>query len=289
MIFGRKSIHAPLVQFICLSSIHALKAQFILLGEITMDYLSQVNAPTLYLMVGAILTFVTVMCVFFLVRSYKVGIAIGMDKAVLKKTIRNSAIFTILPSVGILVGVLALSGVLGAPLSWMRLSVVGALQYELNVADIAAKALGLKELALEYLTIEAYTTISLVMTVGILGGGLLCIFMLGRYLKRFSNKPKKAESAESAPDAPKKKKSNLGNIAMVAMFIGLCTAYISSYIGGFANDTSNYLPLLTAGVAAAVMAVFTLLSKKLKWLENFDVALSMLIAMAAAVLAAYIF
>ncbi|MBR3865667.1 MAG: DUF5058 family protein, partial [Clostridia bacterium] len=180
-----------------------------------MDYLSQVNAPALYLFVGAIITFVTVMCVFFLVRSYKAGLAIGMDKAVLKKTIRNSAIFTILPSVGILVGVLALSGVLGAPLSWMRLSVVGALQYELNVADIAAKALGLKELALEYLTIEAYTTISLVMTVGILGGGLLCIFMLGRYLKRFSNKPKKAESAESAPDSPKKKKSNLGNIAMV--------------------------------------------------------------------------
>ena len=128
-----------------------------------------------------------------------------------------------------------------------------------------------------------------IVVIPLLGGGLLCIFMLGRYLKRFSNKPKKAESAESAPDAPKKKKSNLGNIAMVAMFIGLCTAYISSYIGGFANDTSNYLPLLTAGVAAAVMAVFTLLSKKLKWLENFDVALSMLIAMAAAVLAAYIF
>ncbi len=254
-----------------------------------MNYLSQVNAPALYLIVGAILAFVTAMCVFFLVRSYKVGIAIGMDKSVLKKTIRNSAIFTILPSVGILVGVLALSGVLGAPLSWMRLSVVGALQYELNVADMAAKALGLKELALEYMTIEAYTTISLVMTVGILGGGLLCIFVLGKYLKKFQNKPKKVETEEPAPDAPKKKKSNLGNIAMVAMFIGLCTAYISSYIGAFVSDTANYLPLLTAGVAAAVMALFSFMSKKLKWLENFDVALSMLISMAAAVLVAYIF
>lgn len=252
-----------------------------------MNYLSQVNAPTLYLMVGAILTFVTAMCIFFLVRSYKVGIAIGMDKTVLKKTIRNSAIFTILPSVGILVGVLALSGVLGAPLSWMRLSVVGALQYELNVADIAAKALGLKELALEYMSVEVYTTISLVMTVGILGGGLLSIFTLGRYLKKFQNKPKKVEN--NSPDTPKKKKSNLGNIAMVAMFIGLCTAYISSYIGGFVSDTTNYLPLLTAGVAAAVMAVFTSLAKRFKWIENFDVALSMLIAMAAAVLVAYIF
>ena len=93
----------------------------------------------------------------------------------------------------------------------------------------------------------------------------------------------------NSPDTPKKKKSNLGNIAMVAMFIGLCTAYISSYIGGFVSDTTNYLPLLTAGVAAAVMAVFTSLAKRFKWIENFDVALSMLIAMAAAVLVAYIF
>lgn len=249
-----------------------------------MDYLSQVNAPILYLFVGVILAFVTVMCVFFLVKSYKAGLAIGMDKAILKKTIRNSAIFTILPSVGILVGVLALSGVLGAPLSWMRLSVVGALQYELNVADMAAKALGMESLALESMSIGSFTTISLVMTAGILGGGLLCLFLLGRYLKRFSGKLAKTD----APDAPKKKKSNLGNIAMVAMFIGLCTAYLSSYIGAFANDVSDYLPLFTAGVAAAVMGLFTFLAKRFKWLENFDVALSMLIAMAAACIAAVI-
>lgn len=246
------------------------------------DYLTQVNAPALYLIVGAILAFVTVMCVFFLVRSYKAGIAIGMDKAVLKKTIRNSAIFTVLPSVGILVGVIALSGALGAPLSWMRLSVVGALQYELNVADIAAKAIGLTGLSVSEMSAPVYATISLVMTVGILGGGLCCIFFLGRYLKKLGGKKK----SPAAADAPKKS-SNIGNIAMVAMFIGLCTAYISSYIGAFANDTKNFLPLFTSLVAAAVMGVFTFLSKKpkFKWLENFDVAMSMLIAMAAAVIA----
>ena len=254
-----------------------------------MNYLSQVNAPALYLMVGGIIAFVLVMCVFFLLRSYKAGLAIGMDKAVLKKTIRNSAIFTILPSVGILVGVIALSGALGAPLSWMRLSVVGALQYELNVADIAAKAIGLSGLNVSEMSVAAFTTVSLVMTVGILGGGLCCIFFLGRYLRKLGGK-KKSDSApaetSTAENAPKKR-SNIGNIAMVAMFIGLCTAYISSYIGAFANDLGNFLPLLTALVAAAVMFVFTALAKnpRFKWVENFDVALSMLIAMAAAVIA----
>ena len=258
-----------------------------------MNYLSQVNATSLYLMVGCIIGFVLLMCLFFLVRSYKAGIAIGMDKKILQKTIRNSAVFTILPSVGILVGVIALSGALGAPLSWMRLSVVGALQYELNVADIAAKAIGLSGLNVSEMSVGAFTTVSLVMTVGILGGGICCIFFLGRYLRKLGGKKKSADTpaadtpAADTPAAAPKKGSNIGNIAMVAMFIGLCTAYISSYIGAFANDASNFLPLLTAAVAALVMFIFTLLSKKprFKWVENFDVALSMLIAMAAAVIA----
>ena len=253
-----------------------------------MNYLSQVNANSLYLMVGGIIGFVLLMCLFFLIRSYKAGVAIGMDKKILQKTIRNSAIFTILPSVGILVGVIALSGALGAPLSWMRLSVVGALQYELNVADIAAKAIGLSGLNVSEMSVGAFATVSLVMTVGILGGGLCCIFFLGKYLGKLGGKKKTADQpAADAPAAAPKKGSNIGNIAMVAMFIGLCTAYISSYIGAFANDATNFLPLLTAAVAALVMFIFTALSKnpRFKWVENFDVALSMLIAMAAAVIA----
>ena len=61
----------------------------------------------------------------------------------LKRAIISSATFTILPSISILLGVIALSGTLGVPFSWLRLSVIGALQYELNVAEIAAQSIGL--------------------------------------------------------------------------------------------------------------------------------------------------
>ena len=249
-----------------------------------MDYISQVNALSLYLIVGAILLFILILCFVFLIRSYRAGVAIGMDRKVLKKTITNSAVFTILPTVGILVGVITLSGTLGIPLSWMRLSVVGALQYELSVAEIAAEAIGLSGLKLSEMTIGAFTNVSLVMTVGILGGGLCCIFFLGRYLRRLSRKPKKETPPEAPAEGAPEKKGNFGAIAMTAMFIGLCTAYISSYIGELANHGS-YMPLFTAAVAGAIMALFVWLGKKEKfrWIENFDVALSMLLAMAAAV------
>jgi len=272
-----------------------------------MDYISQVNAPALYLIVGSILAFVTVMCLFFMVRSYRAGVAIGMDKKVLKKTVVSSAVFTVLPSVGILIGVIALSGSLGVPLSWLRLSVVGALQYEMSVADVAAQALGLESLTAitsDPRGIAAFVTIALVMTVGILGGGLCCIFFLGRYLKKLSGKKKdagapaeapaesaEAAPAESAPESAPKKKNNLGNIAMVAMFIGLCIAYLSFYLAGFILKPAQYLPLLVAIIAAAIMYLFTVLAKKprFRWLENFDIALSMLLAMAAAVVINLVF
>ena len=94
-----------------------------------MEILSQLNSPAMYLLCGAIILFVALVCVFFMIRAYRAGVAIGMDKTKMKRTITASATFAALPSVGILLGVIALSGSLGTPWSWLRLSVIGALHY----------------------------------------------------------------------------------------------------------------------------------------------------------------
>ena len=241
------------------------------------DYLSSVNAGFLYLVVAVVLAFVTIMCVVFLIKSYRAGVKIGMDKAILKKTIISSATFTILPSISILLGVVALSGTLGVPFSWLRLSVIGSLQYELNVAAIAAECVGLSSLSLAELSTESFVTIALVMSVGILGGLFYTLFFLKKYLKKIQNNPKKEKTG----------KPGFGAHATTAMFVGLCSAYIGAYIGqAIPREGSDIIPLLVAIVAGAVMAVFEyLIQKKGKLaLENFSLAASMLIAMVAAVL-----
>ncbi len=241
------------------------------------EYLSSVNAGFLYLLVAAVLAFITILCVVFLVKSYRAGIKIGMDKAVLKKTIISSATFTVLPSVSILLGVVALSGTLGVPFSWLRLSVIGSLQYELNVAAIAAECIGLSSLSLNELNTTAFVTIALVMSVGILGGLFYTLFFLKKYLKKIQSNPKKEKSG----------KPGFGAHATTAMFVGLCSAYIGAYIGqAIPREGSDIMPLLVAIIAGAVMAVFEyLIQKKGKAaLENFSLAASMLIAMVAAVL-----
>lgn len=243
-----------------------------------MSVLAQLNSPVMYLICGTIIAFVALVCVFFMIRAYKAGISIGMDPVKMKRTITASATFTLLPSIGILLGVIALSGSLGTPLPWLRLSVIGALHYETQVAEAAAEAVGLSGLSATEMTAEAFTTIALLMSFCIMWGMLMSIFFTKRYLGKIGGK--KDESKEGSSGG------GIGDIAMTAMFIGLVSAYVGSYIGTFVSGSGDWLPIAVAVVAGAVMAVFIYLAEKknLGWLESFSIAGSMIAGMAAAVL-----
>ena len=252
-----------------------------------MNILDQLSSTPLYLISGIIILFVAGMSIFFLVRSYRAGIALGMDKVKLKRAITSSVTFSILPSVSILLGVIALSGTLGIPLPWLRLSVVGALHYETSVADIAAKSIGLSGLNASEMTLEAFTTIALLMTMGIIWGCVCTIFFGKAYNKKLQGSKSKKSGGRS-----------FGDSAMTAMFIGLITAYTGSYIGQFIQVqngalivTGEYLQIITFVFAALAMAVFTYFAekKKMAWLDNFSIAGSMLVGMAVAVICGMIF
>lgn len=238
------------------------------------EYLTLANSKTIYLIVAAILFFVSIFCFTFIVRSYRAGIKMGMDKSLLKKAVTSSATFTAIPSISILLGVLALGGNLGVPISWLRLSVIGNLQYEATVAQIAAQGIG-KTLDNSVLTMDDLATILLVMTVGIIWGCLLTIFTLKKYTKKLNHRKVNVE---------KTNKPSFASIAMVAMFIGLCSAFLGNYVSNFIVN-GVYLPVLTAIVSALVMAIFEYLinKKNFKALESFSLALSMIIAMCATV------
>ena len=232
------------------------------------NILAQLNSVPMYAICGGIIAFVAVVCVIFLVRSYRAGLAIGIDPARMKRAITSSATFSVLPSVGILLGVIALS-------------VIGALHYETQVAQAAAEQVGMHALSAAEMTPQGFATIALLMSVCIMWGMILSIFFNKRYLKRLGN-----DGAKSASGV------GFGDSAMTAMFIGLVCAYIGSYIGAFVSGeglftcTGDWTPLIVVAVSAAVMALFVYLSEKknMAWLESFSIAGSMLIGMAAAVL-----
>ena len=80
-----------------------------------------------------------------MVRAYRAVLMIGMDRAKLNRALTSSVTFSILPSIGILLGVIALSGSLGTPWPWLRLSVIGVLHYETQVAQAATEQPGLSK------------------------------------------------------------------------------------------------------------------------------------------------
>jgi len=252
-----------------------------------MSVLDQLSSTPLYLISGCVILFVLLMSLFFLIRAYRAGIAIGMDRVKLRRAVTSSVTFSVLPSISILLGVIALSGTLGIPLPWMRLSVVGALHYETSVADIAARSIGLSGLNAEEMTLQAFTTIALLMTVGIIWG-VLCVAIFG---KKYHSKLQRSTAKKSGG-------RSFGDDAMTAMFIGLITAYIGSYIGqlvqmngGRLVVTGQYLQLVALIASGLAMAGFSYLAekKKIAWLDNFSIAGSMLVGMAAAVVCDMIF
>ena len=246
-----------------------------------MSVLEQLNSGGVYLICGSIVAFIAMVCVIFMVRAWRAGKALGMDTTRMKRAVTASATFSVLPSVGILLGVLALSGSLGVPWPWLRLSVIGALHYETQVAHAAAEQLGIS-LGSGQMTVQAFPTIALLMSVCIMWGMILSTLFNRRYLNRLQQGGK-TETRRSG---------GFGDKAMAAMFIGMVSAYIGRYMGGFISGNGlftfrgSWTPLVVVAAAALAMAVFTYFSEKKgkEWLDSFSVAGSMLIGMLAAVL-----
>ena len=255
-----------------------------------MELLSRLNSPVLYLICGGIIVFVAVICLVFAVRAYRTGKALGIDVSKMKRVITASATFAVLPSIGILLGVIALSGSLGTPWPWLRLSVIGALHYETQVAEAASEAVGAGGLSITNMTEEAFVTIALLMSFCIIWGMVLVVFNGKSYCRRLGAAPKEKKDKSDG----KKKKLNLsgfGDVAMTAMFIGLVSAYIASYIGTIVSEnglftfTGSVLPLAVAAISALAMYIFLRIkeAKQAEWIDSFSVAGSMLIAMTCAV------
>lgn len=236
-------------------------------------FLSKANSTPMYLLALGVVAFVILMSVVFMIKAYREGVRIGMDKKQLNKAISGSALFTILPSVGILLGVIALAGTLGIPLPWIRLSVVGALHYETTMAEIAAEGMGLS-LDASVMTGQAFATIALIMTIGIIWGIVFLLIGYKKYQTKLLGSGKKGKGD-----------GRLGDLIFAAMFIGMIAAFLASYISKAREG--SFIAIIAMAAAAIFMAIcmFCMNKLKWKWLENFALPISMFVGMATAVFA----
>lgn len=229
------------------------------------------NSSFLFIVAAVVIAFVVAQSVFFLVRAYRHGVEIGMDRAKLKKTVLSTAVFTIAPAVSILLGILTLSKFLGIPLPWIRLSVVGAITYELPAATSTATALGLS-LADTITDPKAYTAIAWVMTLGIIPG----MIMIPLFLKKIQGGIMKI----------KNKDSKWGDLFMTSLFLGMISAFLGMVFTDVRSGLAGWIPIFVLLFSALMMGICGILIKvfKMKWLETYALSISMILAMVFAVI-----
>ena len=227
------------------------------------------NNSFLFIVAVIVILFVIAQSLFFLIRAYRRARVIGMDMSQVKKTILSTAIFTIAPAISILLGVVTLSKFLGLPLPWIRLSVIGAITYELPAATTTANAFGVS-ISETVTDPKVLSAIAWVMTLGILPSIVLVPILLKRI--------------QIGILSIKNKDSKWGELFITAMFLGMIAAFLGMVFANVRDGLVGLIPVFVLLFSALLMGICGLLIKvyKVKWLQNYALPISMLGAMAFA-------
>lgn len=235
------------------------------------DYLQIANSKIFFLCGAIMIIFIVLQSVLFFRLAYIEGLKLGLTKAKMLKAFRTGAISTIVPTIAVIVALITMVPVLGVPIPWMRLSVIGSAPYELMAAGIGAKSMGINSLGGAGYNSHVFAASVWVMCVGSVWSVSLVAFLLKKIKKGY------AKNINSDP--------KWRTILVNAAFLGVFCIFIADPIikGG--------LPLVTLLCGASIMTVLALIIVKLKqnWLKEFALALSMIGAMACTAFFSYLF
>ena len=182
------------------------------------------NSPIMYILYGIVLAFVVSLSLYYMLTALKRAKQLGIASDKIKKVITTSATFSILPGLGIALGVVTLIGTLGIAFPAIRLSVVGSLQYETQMADAVATGLttsgdvkgSMAALIARGMTAQDFATMTMVMTIAIMSGGVEVLFFYRLYQPKIGKLMGKTTGGGS-----KKGCVNIGYLVFQVSFIGM--------------------------------------------------------------------
>lgn len=229
------------------------------------NYLDLANSPLMWLAAGLAVAVVVFQSVLFFRKSLVAAKELGIKKEQVNRAIKSSAIASIGPSIVILVTMISLIVSMGAPISWMRLSFIGSVNYEAMAAGFGAQAMGT---TLENLTPIAFACGVWVMICGSLGW-LIFTFL-------FTDKMNKVNNLMSKGNAKMVPIISAG--AMLGAFANLASGNFFSAEGNFAFGGA---PAIATIVGCFLMMGLTKLSKDkgIAWLREWAFAIAMFTGM----------
>lgn len=212
------------------------------------DYLSIANSPLMFVVCGIVILYVFGQSIFFMLRAYKRGKEIGMSDKVMKNTIVGSALFSIVPSIPILIILVMLMSVLGNYFPWLRLSVIGSSSYENVAANIAARSFGLLSYTDEGYNSSIFISTMWAMSICILYEPLLVV--LGQ------------KSLDRGMAKLRKSKPVVYNLLIDGVFIAMMGWFCAPYLTYWTEKPEQLLALVALVAAGAAALLFNWLAKK---------------------------
>lgn len=226
-----------------------------------------ISSPLMLALIVIGLLYIIGFSLVYLKKAYTRCLEMGISKEDLAKVIKSSLVFSIVPSLSIVVGLFALISVLGVLWSWWRLSVIGSLSYETLMASSVASALDFSSSAemLENASASQFGIVMILMSVGMLSGFLVLI----PFGKKLSMSVNKTENASTW-------KHVLSGTFMLCLF----AVYVPVLLFG---DTVQAAVMLTGLAVAILIGFLASKSPKLRWLGDFVMAFSMIAGMVSSI------
>ena len=145
------------------------------------SYFNIANSSFMLLLCSLAILFVMFQSFLFFKVSYKRALEIGYTREDLRKIIKGSAIFSIVPSLPIIISYMLLLPILGNFFPWLRLSVIGSASYETMVANMAVTSFGYENIGSANFSSEVFVSIMWILTLG-----MMATFS-APYITNFSN------------------------------------------------------------------------------------------------------
>ncbi|MDU6553063.1 DUF5058 family protein [Finegoldia magna] len=114
------------------------------------EYLNVANSAILWLSTMPVAVAVVVQAFIFYKKAKKAGPIVGLSDEEANRAFKIGATSAIGPALGVFVVMLGLMAVIGGPLAWMRLSIIGAAPTELAASQMAAQAQGINLTSPDY-------------------------------------------------------------------------------------------------------------------------------------------
>lgn len=232
------------------------------------SYLAVANESSLWLLVVPAILLVGTQAFLFIRRAKKASVVTSLDEKQLRKAFRVGATSAVGPSLSVFVVMVAMMGVVGGPITWMRLSMIGAANTELTASTLGAQAMGVDFGSPEYGIVEFANSI---WAMALNGCGWLIFCGL------FTDKLEVLQDKVAGGDSDLMQKICGAAVLGTASFLVAHNARSST--GGIAPDK-----LISSIVAAIAMLFLSRLGKKYPKFSEYSLGISMIIGMAIGVI-----